>query len=58
MKKTLIALTVILLTTTVVAQDSEIKNERNNEQLVEIGKRFRTAIADGKISRTWYGCSH
>ena len=48
--KTLITLAVLLLATPVVAQDSEVKNERNNEKAVEIGKRLRAGISTGKIS--------
>ena len=48
--KALITLAVLLLATPVVAQDSEVKNERNNEKAVEIGKRLRAGISTGKIS--------
>ena len=48
--KTLITLVLLLMATPVVAQDSEINNERNNEKAVDVGKRLRAGIADGKIS--------
>ena len=48
--KTLTILAILLLATPVVAQDSEVKNERNNEKVVEIGKRLRAGISTGKIS--------